>query len=105
MVPKGSAVGTAPTFDRDVKALSAQYTDLPAQVDDLIVDLQLGYLDSVASRVPSKGGVWAVHVDYPPLGSGGVNKFIAAYRVVKPKPNNGFAEDALSYTLIALRLT
>jgi hypothetical protein len=75
-------------FRVDVAGLAATYPHIEKAVVDAEDSLRLGYQLPHLPVDPMMPDVYAIRVDYPPLGSAGLGRFIAAYHGTKPSAVN-----------------
>lgn len=94
-------VAQAPAFDDDVTLLRKTYVEIDAVVADLVAFLGLAWNPPhVLVDVETHPGIYVTQLDYPPLGSEGLSKFIVTYHA---RPGANPMQDPLcSYTLLSL---
>lgn len=82
-----SRVATSASFDADVQALSARYSELHDAVEALEDVLRLAHDLPESPIDPDFPRVYATRVDYAPLGADGHGRFLVIYHATDPKPS------------------
>ncbi len=89
-------------FDQDVQALRGKYPEIDAVVADLVEFLTIAWNPPhVAVDSKKLPGVYVTQLDYPPLGAGGIGRFVVVYHA-SPQASNPMQEPLRRYTLLSL---
>jgi|SRR5579859_7279661 len=100
---RGAAVKASKTFEADRKALAEKYPDLEHVLTELADLLMLGYdLPEIPVDRETDPRVYAIRLDYPPMGSAGRGAFLVTYHATDPKPNLSMTEPYRVFTLLTI---
>lgn len=84
----GSVVNRAETFDTHLEALQGEYPAIDKEVQDLEELLRLDYvLPEIKVDPESALNVYAIKLDYRPLGAAGRSRFLVTYHATDPEPS------------------
>jgi hypothetical protein len=99
---RAPSVIRAATFESDISALRSNYPQIDDAVGQLEADLQEAWapphIEVDALEFP---GVYAVGLDYPPLGAQGTKKFLLIYHATA-EARNKMSEPLRTYRLLSI---
>ncbi len=85
---RASTVTEDASFVEEKHALCAKYPEINVVVDELKEALRLDYAVPEFPVDPEKlPGVYAIRLDYPPLGSAGRGRFLVTYHATDASPS------------------
>jgi hypothetical protein len=85
---RGSEVVRDSSFEDDLAALRGMYPEIDRVVSELVDVLLLDYdLPEIPVEVKTLQQVYAVLLDYPPLGPSGPQRFLVTYHATDPTPS------------------
>jgi hypothetical protein len=102
---RAAQVNESDNFSRQVEALLQQYPMLKSALTEFTDFLRLGYIMPEAMVDPKKfPNVYAIGMDYPAAGSGGLGTFLVTYHAVAPKEHvtNPMTYPSRVFTLLTI---
>jgi hypothetical protein len=87
MAMRASVVQQSPPFVADLTTLRVAYPAIDDAIDEVTEPLRLGY-QLPLDRVPGTAkGIYALRVDYPPLGGAGRGVLVMTFHMTEPHPS------------------